>query len=86
MEKVDGQDLKNQRERCHTRLNNLESKIIKRFDLIVTKYSQYLSDEHKAYLSNVSLSDVDLDRKLEIIIQAEANYVETTSNQVELFK
>lgn len=85
MGKQYGSDLKKKYLRLTTDLNNTKSKIEKRFDLVVDSFSKYMSDEHMEYLRATSISDLDIDRKLEIIIQTEANYAKITSNQMEFF-
>lgn len=64
---------------------NLTSKIDKKFELIITSYQQYLSEDHKRYLEFTSLYTLPVERKLEVIIQTEANYVKANGDQVEMF-
>ncbi len=64
---------------------NLTSKIDKKFELIITNYQQYLSEDHKRYLEFTSLYTLEVSRKLEVIIQTEANYVKANGDQAEMF-
>ena len=85
MDKVSGQQMKKTLLSTRTKLANLENKIEKKFDLILDNYREYISDSHKQLLMVKSISDMNVDRKLAIIIQAEANYVEATGNQLDIF-
>lgn len=84
MKKEYAQDLKDKRTKLMTGLDNVNSTIRKRFMLIVSKYSTFMSEDHREFCINSSLHDLDLDTVLDIMIQTEANYVEQTSNQLEL--
>ena len=64
---------------------NLTNKIDKKFELIITDYQQYLSEDHKRYLTFTSLYTLEVGRKLEVIIQTEANYIKANGDQVEMF-
>lgn len=85
MTKISGQQLKKDLESTRTKLTNLESKVNKKFELILDHYRDYLSDSHRQLLRVKSMSDISLDRKLGIIIQTESNYVEANGNQLNLF-
>lgn len=80
-----GQDLKKSLDNTRNKLANLHNKIMKRFDMVVNDHSKYLSEEEKNYIQRVGVSDLTIDKKLEIMINVEARYVEDTSNQGELF-
>ena len=81
-----GQDLLKKYKSAKTALANAESKINKRFDLIMSDYQNYITEDDKNYLNFVSLSELDLNKKCEIIMRTEAEYVKVNSNQGELFK
>lgn len=81
-EKLYGQDLKNNYNKAVSLVASLENKINKRYDLIINDYPQYIPEEYKRILS----TDLSLNQKMEIIIAAEDNYVQATSNQGDLFK
>lgn len=83
--KISGQQLKKDLQATKTKLDNLESKVEKKFDLIISNYQQYLTDEDKMTLVKLSISDLSLEFKLGIIIRTEANYVKVNGNQVEIF-
>lgn len=80
-DKAYGQDLKAAHKRAINVVNNLEHKINKRYELIVNNYSQYISQDHKRIMS----TDMTLDQKLNIIINAEDNYIKQNTNQLDLF-
>ena len=80
-----GLDLKKKYDKVNREILNLETKINKRFDLIIDKYVEYLSENHSKYLRLSSVHDVTIERKIEIIIQTESNYIKATSKQIELF-
>lgn len=86
MNKITGQELKTNYLITKNKLNNLEYKINKKFELIVEDYRKYISNEHKDFLENTSIYDLEIPIKLEIIIQTESNYIQQTSNQLDLFK
>lgn len=79
--KLYGQDLKRNYKRTLDIISNLENKINKRYELIITKFPQYIDDTHKRIMS----TDMSLDQKLEVIIKAEDNYVKANTDQIELF-
>lgn len=79
--KLYGQDLKKGYHKTNNLLKKLENQINKRYDLIITKFPQYIDDTHKRIMS----SNMSVDQKLEIIIKAEDNYVKANTNQIELF-
>ena len=83
--KISGQQLKKDLEATKTKLVNLESKIERKFDLILDNYREYLSENHKQLLVVKSIEDFTIERKLAIIIQTEANYIKVNGNQVEMF-
>lgn len=83
--KISGQQLKKDLEATKTKLVNLESKIERKFDLILDNYRKYLSENHKQLLVVKSIEDFTIERKLSIIIQTEANYIKVNGNQVEMF-
>ncbi len=85
MTKITGQQLKKDLQATKTKLNNLENKIDKKFDLILDQYRYYLSDSHKQLLIVKSMEDFNIERKLSIIIQTEANYILSTGKQIEIF-
>jgi len=85
MSKITGQQLKKDLKATETKLDNLEHKIEKRFDLVLSDYRTYISEDHKTLLLHMSISDISMDMKLAIVIQAEANYIKATGNQVEMF-
>ena len=86
MTKITGQKLKDDFNWTTTKLANLENKINKKFELIVEDYWQYISEDHVLMLNTLSISDMNNDRMLDVIIQTEANYVEATGNQLDIFK
>lgn len=83
--KISGQQLKKDLETTLLKEKNLTNKIDKKFELIITDYQQYLSEDHKRYLTFTSLYTLEVSRKLEVIIQTEANYIKVNGNQVEMF-
>jgi hypothetical protein len=83
--KISGQELKKDLEVTLLKEKNLTNKIDKKFELIITNYQQYLSEDHKRYLSFTSLYTLEVGRKLEVIIQTEANYVKVNGKQKEMF-
>jgi hypothetical protein len=83
--KISGQELKKDLEVTLLKEKNLMNKIDKKFELIITNYQQYLSEDHKRYLTFTSLYTLEVSRKLEVIIQTEANYVKVNGDQVEMF-
>jgi hypothetical protein len=83
--KMSGQEMKKELEATLLKEKNLTSKIDKKFELIITSYQQYLSEDHKRYLEFTSLYTLPVERKLEVIIQTEANYVKANGDQVEMF-
>ena len=83
--KLSGQEMKKELEATLLKEKNLTSKIDKKFELIITSYQQYLSEDHKRYLEFTSLYTLPVERKLEVIIQTEANYVKANGDQVEMF-
>lgn len=85
MEKKNGQEMKKDLDKYILKQKNLINKIDKKFDLILTDFPQYLTEDHRAYLQHVSIYDLPIERKLEVIIDAEANYVKVNGNQVEMF-
>ena len=85
MKKQYGSDLKKDLQSAKIKLNSLEIKINKRFNLILDDYRDYLSDSHRQILIVKSIEDFNVERKLAIIIQTEANYVEATGNQLDIF-
>lgn len=85
MEKKTGQQMKKDLESYILKQKNLINKIDKKFDLILTDFAQYLTEDHKAYLQHVSIYDLPVERKLEVIMDTEANYVKVNGNQVEMF-
>lgn len=84
MDKITGQELKKSLEMTLLKEKSLMVKIDKKFELIITDYPQYLSDDHKRYLEFTSLYTLPVERKLEVIIQTEANYVKETGNQLDI--
>jgi len=86
MDKISGQQLKKELELTETKLANLTNKIDRKFELIVNDFRLYLSDDHRDFLIKyVSINTLPTYNKLEIIIQTEANYVEATGNQLNMF-
>lgn len=85
MEKKNGQEMKKDLDNYILKQKNLINKIDKKFDLILTDYTEYLTEDHKAYLQHVSIYDLPVERKLEVIMGAEANYIKINGNQVEMF-
>lgn len=83
--KISGQQLKSKLKATLIKEKNLMNKIDKKFELIITSYQQYLSEDHRRYLEFTSLYSLPVERKLEVIIQTEANYVKVNGNQVEMF-
>jgi hypothetical protein len=83
--KISGQELKKDLEVTLLKEKNLTNKIDKKFELIITNYQQYLSEDHKRYLTFTSLYTLEVSRKLEVIIQTEANYVKANGEQKEMF-
>ena len=79
--KAYGQDLKTAHKRAINVVNNIEHKINKRYELIVNNYSQYISEDYKRIMS----TDMTLDQKLNIIINAEDNYIKQNTNQLDFF-
>ena len=86
MTKITGQKLKDDFNGTATKLANLENKINKKFELIVEEYRNHMSKHHIDYLIYTSIQEMDIEQKLGIIIQTEANYVEATGNQLDIFK
>ena len=84
MDKITGQELKKSLEMTLLKEKSLMTKIDKKFELVITDYPQYLSDDHKRYLEFTSLYTLQVERKLEVIIQTEANYVKETGNQLDI--
>ena len=85
MEKFTGQKLKKDLEATNTKLDNLEHKIEKKFNLILDDYREYLTDEDTNYLLKIAVSDMSINFKLGIIIRTEDAYVKATGNQKEMF-
>lgn len=83
--KISGQEMKKQLTATKTKLDNLEHKIEKKFNLILDDFRQYLLEEDKMTLVKMSSSDLSLEYKLGVIIRTEANYVKINGNQVEIF-
>jgi hypothetical protein len=83
--KISGQELKKDLEVTLLKEKNLTNKIDKKFELIITNYQEYLSEDHKRYLTFTSLYTLEVGRKLEVIIQTEANYVKVNGKQKEMF-
>ena len=83
--KISGQQMKKDLETTLLKEKNLMNKIDKKFELIITSYQQYLSEDHKRYLTFTSLYTLEVGRKLEVIIQTEANYIKINGDQVEMF-
>jgi len=83
--KISGQQMKKDLEATLLKEKNLTNKIDKKFELIITDYQQYLSEDHKRYLTFTSLYTLEVGRKLEVIIQTEANYIKANGDQVEMF-
>lgn len=86
MDKISGQELKNSKLSTETKLNNIYKKIQKKFDLIIDDFRKYITDEDKKYIENNSIHSLSIDDKLKIIINTENNYINLTSNQLEIFK
>ena len=80
-----GQDLKRKLVSTRNKLANLHSKIIKRFDMIVSDHVRLLTDEEKNYIQRVGVNDLTIDKKLEIMIAVEDRYKKEHSNQANLF-
>lgn len=80
-----GQDLKKTHKQATTKLINVEAKIEKRFRLILESYSKYISDIEKNYIKQVGVSDLTIEKKLDIVINAERRYTDDTSSQLEMF-
>lgn len=85
MKKQYAQDLNKKRDKLITDLENTEETIKKRFNMILSDYSSYMSDDHKMFCINSSVHDLPINRMLEIMIQTEANYVKTNGNQLDIF-
>ncbi len=85
MSKITGQQLKKDLQATKTKLDNLENKINKKFDLILDHYRNYLTDEDTNYLLKIAVSDMSINFKLGIIIRTEDAYVKGTGNQFEIF-
>lgn len=78
-----GQNLKKRRSETIKQLNNIDNKIDKRFLLINTKYSNYITNENLELIKNDNLSK---ELKLKIIINTEKNYIEQNTKQLDFFK
>ena len=78
-----GQNLKKRRSETINQLNNIDDKIDKRFLLIKTKYSNYITNENLELIKNDNLSK---ELKLKIIINTEKNYIEQNTKQLDFFK
>jgi hypothetical protein len=83
--KMSGQELKKDLENTLLKEKHLMNKINKKFDLIISDHQKYLSDDHKRYLVFTSVYTLPVERKLEVIIQTEANYIKINGNQTEMF-
>lgn len=83
--KKSGQQLKKELEITLLKEKNLMHQIDKKFELIITSYQEYLSEDHKRYLTFTSLYTLEVGRKLEVMIQTEANYAKATGNQLDFF-
>jgi len=80
-----GQDLKADLEQAEKKLRNIETNIQKRFDLIISDYRQYISEDQKKYLISFGSSDLTLQKKLDFIIEVEDRYIKENGNQLDLF-
>ena len=78
-----GQNLKKRRSETINQLNNIDDKIDKRFLLIKTKYSNYITNENLELIKNDNLSK---ELKLKIIINNKKNYIEQNTKQLDFFK
>ena len=83
MEQTYGQNLKKSYLDALNNLNNVKSKIDKKFNLMLNKHSNYISDEHKNLITNNN--NMSIERKLDIIIKAEDNYNKKHSIQIDMF-
>jgi predicted ATPase with chaperone activity len=80
-----GQDLKSDYNVAERKLNNISNNIMKRFDLIISDYREYISEEQKRYLMICGSSDFTLQEKLKFIIEVEDRYIKENGNQLDLF-
>lgn len=85
MKKYTGQILRRDLDLTQIKLNNIIYKIDKKFDLVINDYSKYISDDHKSYIKNSSIYDLNISKKLDIIIQAEDNYIKLNGKQIDIF-
>jgi len=85
MSKITGQKLSKDLKATKIKLDNLEAKIEKKFQLILDNYREYLTDEDTNYLHKIAVSDMSINFKLGIIIRTEDAYVKATGNQAEMF-
>ena len=80
-----GQDLKSDLIKTETKLKNIQINIQKRFDLIISDYREYITEEQKRYLISFGSSDLTLEKKLDFIIEVEDKYIKENGNQIDLF-
>ena len=81
-----GQDLLKKYENAKKALANSESKINKRFELVVNHYSKYMTNEDNKYLiETTNIYSLPIEVKSGIIMRTEAEYIKVNSNQGELF-
>ena len=83
--KVYGTNLKSSLEKNRREYQNLENKIEKRYNLVIDKYSKYFTNEVKNLISHLGRRDMTIDKKIDIIIRVEEEYVRMNSNQLNMF-
>lgn len=85
MKKRYSQDLNKKRKKLISDLASTEEAIKKRFFLILSNYDGYMSEDHRSFCINNTVHDLPLETMLEIMIQAEANYIEANNEQLDMF-
>ena len=83
--KENGRELKWKLEKARNDISNSKEKINRRYDYIISNMTKYISPENVQYIHSNPPSLICLDKKIEIIIDAEDNYAKESSNQLNMF-
>jgi hypothetical protein len=81
-----GKNLKKKLTKTENKLNKIKEDISKRYDLIISDFSNYIVQDDKDFIVRNGASNLTLDDKLTIIINTEDNYVTSNGDQLDLFK